>query len=120
AYYSSKYFLPESNQYQYVLSAVYGIFMGQFIYQMHGMFEMHFFAFIGSAILITYQDWKLQIPLAIVVVVHHATFGYLQYIGYSGIYFTQLEYMTLQTFIIHGILATIIFGLCGLWAYNLR
>jgi signal transduction histidine kinase len=120
AYYSSRYFLPQSNQYQYVLSTVYGIFMGQFIYQMHGMFEMHFFAFIGSAILITYQDWKLQIPLALVVIVHHATFGYLQYIGYSEIYFTQLDYMTLETFIIHGILATAVFFLCGLWAYNFR
>ena len=54
AYYFVKYILPESNLYQYVLSAVVGIFMAQFIYQMHGLFEMHFFAFIGSAMLITY------------------------------------------------------------------
>jgi signal transduction histidine kinase len=120
AYYSTKYFLRNSNQYQYVLSTVFGIFMAQFIYQMHGMFEMHFFAFIGSAILITYQNWKLQIPLALVVIIHHASFGYLQYIGYSEIYFTQLDYMTLETFIIHGILATGVFALCGLWAYNFK
>lgn len=120
AYYSSKYLLPRSDFYQYVLSTVFGIFMAQFIYQMHGMFEMHFFAFIGSAILITYQNWKLQIPLALVVIIHHASFGYLQYIGYSEIYFTQLEYMSLETFIIHGILATGVFFLCGLWAYNFR
>ena len=42
AYYSTKYFLPGSILYQYVLSAVLGIFMAQYIYQMHGMFEMHF------------------------------------------------------------------------------
>jgi len=120
AYYSTKWALPDLDTYQYVLSTVFGIFMAQFIYQMHGMFEMHFFAFIGSAILITYQNWKLQIPIALVVIVHHATFGYLQYIGYDQIFFTQLNYMTLQTFIIHGILATIIFFLCGLWAYNIK
>ncbi len=120
AYYSSKLTLPNSNQYQYVLSTVFGIFMAQFIYQMHGMFEMHFFAFVGSAILITYQNWKLQIPLALVVVIHHATFGYLQYIGYDQIYFTQLPWMTLETFIIHGFLVTLIFALCGLWAYNFK
>jgi signal transduction histidine kinase len=125
-YYSAKYALPKSNFYQYVLSVVMGIFMAQYIYQMHGMFEMHFFAFVGSAILITYQDWKLQIPLALVVVVHHALFGYLQYLGYTGayetkgVYFTQLDFMDLQTFIIHGILATVIFGICGLWAHNFR
>ena len=119
-YYSSKLALPNSNQYQYVLSTVFGIFMAQFIYQMHGIFEMHFFAFIGSAILITYQNWKLQIPLALVVIVHHASFGYLQYIGYEQVYFTQLPWMTLETFIIHGILATLVFALSGLWAYNFK
>ena len=120
AYYSTRLLLPRSNVYQYMVSAVFGIYMAQFIYQMHGLFEMHFIAFIGSAILVTYQNWKLQIPLAAVVIVHHASFGYLQYIGYDKIYFTQLDYMTLQTFIIHGILATIIFFICGLWAFQLK
>jgi signal transduction histidine kinase len=120
AYYSSRIALPESDFYQYVLSTVLGIFMCQFIYQMHGMFEMHFTAFVASAILITYQNWKLQIPLTLVVIIHHALFGYLQYIGFSGIYFTQLDYMSLQTFIIHIILATAIFSLCGLWAYQFK
>jgi signal transduction histidine kinase len=120
AYYSTKWLLPASNAYQYVLSVVFGIFMAQYIYQMHGLFEMHFIAFIGSAILVTYQNWKLQIPLALLVVVHHASFGYLQYIGYGNVYFTQLPYMTLQTFIIHGILATVVFFICGLWGYQLN
>ena len=120
AYYSAKLALPDSSLYQYVLSAVLGIFMAQYIYQMHGLFEMHFIAFIASAILITYQKWKLQIPLTIVVVGHHALFGYLQYAGYDKIYFTQLDYMSLQTFIIHAFLAAFIFSVCGLWAYNFK
>jgi len=120
AYYSAKIALPDSNLYQYVLSVVLGIFMAQFIYQMHGLFEMHFFAFIGSALLITYQQWKLQIPITIVVVIHHGLLGYLQNIGYSQVYFTQLNYFELQTFIIHVVLAAIVFFICGLWAYQLR
>lgn len=120
AYYSAKFFLPTSDLYQYTLSAVIGIFMGQYIYQMHGMFEMHFFAFIGSTILVTYRKWQLQIPIAIVVFVHHAGFGYLQYIGVNEIHFTQLNYMTLQTFIIHILLAVGIFSLCGLWSYRFK
>ena len=94
--------------------------MAQYIYQMHGMFEMHFFAFIGSAVLITYQKWQLQIPMLIVVVVHHATFSYLQNIGIDQIYFSQLNYFDIQTFIIHVILAGVIFFICGLWAYQLK
>ncbi len=120
AYYSAKIALPDSNFYQYVLSAVVGIFMAQYIYQMHGLFEMHFMAFIGSIMLITYQNWKLQLPLVLVVVIHHATFGYLQFIGFAGIHFTQLDYMDLQTFIMHVTLAAIIFSLCGLWAYHFK
>jgi len=120
AYYSTKVLFPKSNAYQYMLSVVIGIFMAQFIYQMHGLFEMHFFAFIGSAVLITYQKWKLQIPLLLIVLVHHAAFGYSQFIGIDSVYFTQLDYMDLGTFIMHTILAGIIFFICGLWAYHFK
>lgn len=120
AYYSVKMIMPDSIMYQYTLSAVLGIFMAQYIYQMHGLFEMHFIAFIGSALLITYQNWKLQIPVMIVVVVHHAVFSFLQNAGYSGIYFTQLDYFALNSFVIHIFLAAIIFFICGLWAYQLE
>ncbi|HTI91900.1 MAG TPA: response regulator [Puia sp.] len=119
AYYSVKFFLPGSDLYQYVLSAVLAIFMAQYIYQMHGLFEMHFFAFVGSTILITYQKWKLQIPLLIIIIAHHAVFNYLQYTG-NAVYFSQLDYLSLQTFIIHIILAGIIVFICGLWAFQLK
>ncbi|GAB3262075.1 hypothetical protein GCM10027347_27520 [Larkinella harenae] len=120
AYYSVKLLLPSSNLYQYVLSTVLGIFMAQYIYQMHGLFEMHFFAFIGSALLITYQRWTLQIPMLAVVLIHHAVFGYLQNSGFREIYFTRLDYFDLQTFVIHILLAAVIFFICGLWAYMLQ
>lgn len=120
AYYSAKLLLPQSNLYQYVLSSVLGIFMAQFIYQMHGLFEMHFFAFIGSALLITYQKWRLQIPIMLIVLVHHAVFSYLQNNGYQEVYFSQMEYFELSTFAIHILLAAVIFFICGLWAYQMR
>ncbi|MBA3683084.1 MAG: hypothetical protein H0W73_18265 [Bacteroidetes bacterium] len=120
AYYLAKWMLPDSKLYQYVLSASFAIFMAQYIYQMHGMFEMHFIAFIGCTILITYQDWKLQIPLLAIVLVHHALFAYLQYSGAKDIYFTELEYMDIQTFIIHIFLAGSIVFISGLWAFTLH
>lgn len=120
AYYSTKHFLPESDLYQYVLSCVLAVFMAQFIYQMHGMFEMHFFAFIGSAILISYQNWKLQLPITLLVVIHHGAFGFLQNLGVTDIYFTQLDKFQLGTFIIHVLLAAVIFFICGLWSYFFR
>jgi two-component system sensor histidine kinase/response regulator len=120
AYYSTKWMLPSSDLYQYVLSAVLGVFMAQFIYQMHGLFEMHFFAFIGSALLIIYRKWQLQIPMMLVVLIHHAVFGYLQNSGYAEVYFTRLEYFDLMTFLIHILLAAVIFFICGLWSYSMK
>ncbi len=112
-----KLLLPQFAIHRYYASAAYAVFMAQFIYQMHGMFEMHFFAFIGAALLISYQNWKLQIPNILVVVVHHAVFAWLQYSGTEGVYFTQMQYMDLQTFIIHGLLAALIVTILGYWSY---
>jgi two-component system sensor histidine kinase/response regulator len=120
AYYSVKLAMPRSGLYQYVLSVVLGVFMAQYIYQMHGLFEMHFVAFIACAILITYQNWKLQIPLLIIVFLHHAVFDYLQYSGNQNVYFTQLDYLDFNTFVIHVALTTIIVFICGLWSYQLK
>jgi methyl-accepting chemotaxis protein len=119
AYYSTKILLPNSRLYQYILSVIFGIFSAQYIYQMHGLFEMHFMFLVGSALLITYQNWKLQLPLLVYIVVHHGSFAYLQYTGMKEIYFTQLEYMDLQTFLIHAAVVTSIMFINGMWAYNL-
>lgn len=120
AYFITKRLLPGDDSYQYVLSAISAVFAAQYIYQMHGMAEMHFWVFISSTILIIYQNWKLQIPLIAIVCVHHATFAYLQYSGYEEVYFTQLEYMDLTTFIFHAILAATVTLVSGFWSYNLR
>ncbi|QHT68612.1 GAF domain-containing protein [Rhodocytophaga rosea] len=120
ACYLSKILLPAHTLYQYVISAILAVFMAQFIYQMHGMFEMHFFAFLGAVLLITYQNWKLQIPLILLIVVHHAGFAYLQYAGFKEVYFTQLDYMTLEAFLFHAALAAAIVFICGLWAFQLH
>ncbi|MBW3544546.1 MAG: GAF domain-containing protein [Bacteroidetes bacterium] len=119
AFYSSKFLLPKSSLHQYVASSVFAVFMAQFIYQMHGMFEMHFWAFVAAALLITFQNWKLYIPLSLIIVVHHAGLAYLQYLGLQEVYFTQLSSMDLQTFAFHAALAVLIIGICAYWAYDL-
>lgn len=120
AYVVTKKLLPESNLYQYVLSVVFAIFAAQYIYQMHGMAEMHFWVFISSTVLIIYQNWRLQIPLIVIVYLHHGAFAYLQYVGYQEIYFTRLDYMDLTTFFFHAVLATGVCFVSGFWGYNIR
>jgi PAS domain S-box-containing protein len=111
AYYSCKIIFPNSNLYQYMLAIILGVFTAQFIYQTHGMFEMYFFAFVGSAILITYRNCKLQIPLAIIVITYHAVSGYFKFSG---------QHMTIQIFSIHIFLSIAIFAINGLWSYNFK
>ena len=118
-YYTVKKLMPGSNLYQYVLSAVFGVFAVQFIYQMHGLFEMYFFAFIGSAMLITYQKWRLQIPLLVVVIIVYVILNYMNNIGYR-IYINHAGRFAAPTFIIHVLLTMAIFFVCGLWAYQLK
>lgn len=120
AYFITKIILPDSGWHRYLASVLVGVFSAQYIYQMHGLFEMHFFFFVGSTLLITYQNWRLQIPLLLFVVIHHASFAYLQYSGMKEIYFTQLDYMDLQAFLFHAGIAGVIIFICGYWAYDLE
>lgn len=124
AYYSAKFFLKKSKFYQYVLAVVLAIFMAQYIYQMHGLFEMHFTVFIASTILIIYQNWKLQIPLTLLVVLHHGALAYMQNFIYTDpkgiqLYFSQVNF-DMETFIIHVILAAVVFFMNGYWAYYFK
>lgn len=126
-YFGSKWFFPGKRVNQYMASLVAGIFMAQFIYQMHGLFEMHFTAFIAIIALITYQNKWAFIPQFLFVVVHHSVFAYIQYLGYSGdiesykqIYFTQLDYMDFSTFLFHAGLYAVGILLAVIYAHNLE
>lgn len=126
-YFGTKFFLKKNEITPYVASLVFGIFMAQFIYQMHGLFEMHFTAFIAIIALITYQNKYVFVPQFLFVVLHHSSFAYTQYLGVVNndkakqmIYFTQLEYMDLQTFLLHAGLYAVGVALAALYAHNLR
>ena len=124
AYYSAKFFLKNSTFYQYVLAIVLAVFMAQYIYQTHGLFEMHFTVFIASTILIIYQNWKLQIPLTLLVVLHHGALAYMQNFVFTTtdgpqVYFSQVNF-DLETFLIHVVLAAVVFLMNGYWAYYFK
>lgn len=117
-YYFSKWMFPGKSLRQYMAGISYGIFMAQFIYQMHGLFEMHFTVFVAAVALISYRNWKVFIPFTLFVVVHHSLFAYLQYSGFPEVRFTQDDYMPLTTFMFHIGLAAVILGLAAFRAYK--
>ncbi len=126
-YYSAKWAFPDKRVNQYMASLVAGIFMAQFIYQMHGLFEMHFTAFIAIIALITYQNKWAFIPQFLFVLIHHSSFAYIQYLGYTNeidsykqIYFTQLDYMDFSTFLFHAGLYGLGIVIAFIYAHNLE
>ncbi|NMM50392.1 GAF domain-containing protein [Marinigracilibium pacificum] len=126
-YFSAKFLFKETRLNQYIGSLVAGIFMAQFIYQMHGLFEMHFTAFIAIIALIAYQNKYAFIPQFLLVVIHHSIFAYIQYLGstegiesYQQIYFTQLDYMDFSTFLFHAGLYSVGIAIAVAYTYQLE
>lgn len=66
------------------------IYSALFIFESHGMLEMHFHVFCGLAYLTAYRDWRTVVVGAVVIAVHHLTLGTLQFLGWQTyIYQTQ-------------------------------
>ncbi|WP_338766975.1 SpoIIE family protein phosphatase [Bernardetia sp. ABR2-2B] len=116
-----------------LIGVVYAIFMLQFIGQMHGMAETHFFFFVNAALLIIYQDWRIMIPYAILTVGHHSILAVLQvaygmeslgqyFISYNGITLGGETVAQVTTFqlVFHFSIVSIMAVVCGWWAILFR
>ncbi|QSE98495.1 GAF domain-containing protein [Fulvivirga lutea] len=92
-------------------------FAVQFILQMHGMYEMHFFYFIGLTVLLFYEDWRVLVPLIAYAVF---TFLYLFYSQMSGGELNgmleNIPELTYKNVILHLGLLLFYGALCILWA----
>ncbi|SMG46177.1 GAF domain-containing protein [Marivirga sericea] len=126
-YFGVKFLLKGTYVHHYIGSLLLGIFMAQFIYQMHGLFEMHFTAFVAIIVLMAYQNYKVFLPATLFIAIHHGAFAYIQYLGfvnnnesYQSIYFTQLDYMDFQTFLFHVGLVVVAVIIAGVYSINSR
>jgi methyl-accepting chemotaxis protein len=115
-YYSFKIIFKEGTIHQYLLSIIYGIFAAQFLYQMHGKPEMYFTLFVAALLLISYQNWRLHFTLALVTIIHHILFAYLQNAG-KEIYFSETARVVLSDFIMNLFFTITLFSLAGYWSY---
>lgn len=61
-YFSTLKLAPDKLWYQYVGSLSLGVFMAQFIYQMHGMLEMHFSHLLDQLFLYTIGTGRIKSP----------------------------------------------------------
>ena len=92
-------------------------FAVQFILQMHGMYEMHFFYFIALTVLLFYEDWKVLVPTIAYAVL---TFLYIFYSQLGGGELNgmleNIPELTYKNVILHIGILMFYGGLCILWA----
>ncbi len=120
ACYLTRRLLPEKDLYQYVQSAAMGIFILQYSYQLHGLLEAYLFAFVPGAVLVTYRNWKLLLPLTIIVIADQLFLGYLQFFTGWHSPLTLAAQPNILMFIVQCLLTLIIFSLFALGAWYLR
>lgn len=94
-------------------------FVALHIYQMHGLAEMHFFAFTAFTVLIVYQDWKCLWPGAIGIVLQHLVFAIMHNSGVN-VYFFEDSYVGFTKLAFHFSIVAAQVGICGFWGHLLR
>ncbi len=106
-----------------VISVVLAVFVLQYIGQVHGMAELHFFFFTNIAILILYQDWRVILPYTIITVLHHALLAFFQWhLGMQelSLYFISYGDITLMQMSFHFGIVSLMAFIAILWSVMLR
>ncbi len=100
-----------------VVSFLFWNFTVQFIFQMHGMYEMQFFYFVGLTVLLFYEDWRVLMPHIAYAMI---TYLFLFYYDASGSFLedklNNMPVLDYQNMIIHMGILSLYGGLCVLWA----
>ena len=116
-YYLGRALFPGTLLFRMLISFLFWNFAVQFIIQMHGMYEMHFFYFVSLTVLLFYEDWRVLLPAIIYAVV---TFLLLFYFQLSGSelngYLENVPPLSYRNVVIHLGVLLLYAGLCMLWA----
>ncbi|RJE74238.1 methyl-accepting chemotaxis protein [Reichenbachiella sp. MSK19-1] len=103
-------------------ASVMAIFMLQFVAQLHGLFEMHFWFFIFPIILIHFRDWRIYIPFGLIVTVHHVLIFGLYLDGQPEYmnYLYESSDVAVSTFLYHMGLAVLGLVASAISSYRLK
>ena len=89
------------------------------MFQVHGLAEVHFLFFISISVLVIYQDWRINLLLAALVVLKHS---YL-IVGYDtawALYFLDVTSTSQVTVMFRLIASLLEVTTCGWWGYLLQ
>jgi len=99
---------------QSIISFVHWGFAALYLYQMKGMYEMHFFYFLVAAILVLYQNWFAQVPLGLMIFLHHIVLFILDKVGtIDGREYLFNTEITLNVLLVNLLVLAIHLAFCG-------
>jgi len=112
--------MPQSQFFRYATSFLFWNFGVQYLLQMKGQYEMHFFFFIALTVLLFYEDWRLLIPATVYTIVTVSVFYSYRDNSFFESFPAAFKEATLSSFIIHLTITLFYAGLCLRWSIMQR
>jgi len=119
-YFIFKSFVPASQALRYVTSFLFWNFGLQYLFQMQGLYEMHFFFFISLTVLLFYEDWKILLPATVYALLTVVILYAFQDQPFFKTHLPLNQDTTFTSFLIHFSLVTFYAGLCLRWSVMQR
>jgi PAS domain S-box-containing protein len=122
-YFTARFLVTNKFYARLLISSVCAVFVLQFIGQLHGMAELHFFFFTNIALLILYQDWRIIIPYTVLTVLHHSLLAFFQWylqMDELALYFISYTEITWLQMGLHFSIVSLMAFIAILWAIMLR
>jgi methyl-accepting chemotaxis protein len=117
-YYIVKFNMPRKKVHHYLFSAALGFFTVQYIFQLHGMVETRLVIFVGGAVLMYFQQWRLMIPLGVILAIHHNLFAYFEYTGNHDFFYSESSEFSLSGFLLMFSLTTLVLSLLAKFSHD--
>lgn len=119
-YFIFRVFTPQSQVLRYVTSFLFWNFGLQYLFQMQGLYEMHFFFFISLTILLFYEDWKILLPATLYAWLTVIILYFFQDEPFFKAHLPLNQDTTFVSFFIHFSLVTFYAALCLRWSVMQR
>jgi len=95
------------------------VLVGLHIHQMHGMSEMRFLLFIGTAMMMVYCDWRCLWAAAVFIVFEHAFIGFLLGRG-TDLHFFENTRIGPEKLLVHLVIIVVQFLIVSFWIWLIR
>lgn len=115
-YFTIRYISPQSLLLRMTASFLYWNFGVQFLFQMHGLYEMKFIFFISLTVLLFYEDWKVFIPATLYALLTLFMLYSFRDSDFVKTYFENSQQISFTAFVIHILSILFYAGLCMWWA----